>query len=185
MALTTTDKSLSDIIQLRLESQGDLSEVRANALAEFRRTGLPGTRHEEFKHTPLTRELEKIFTLSEPQSNGQQAFDFSEYSLPIEANVIVIVNGVFSRERSKIVSPASELIISDLASAERSIEDVKFHLGKYANTLNDGYTSWNTAGWNEGLFIRVARNIKLSHPVVIHHIGVSDKESFIPSCCVP
>src|SRR5687768_5939426 len=117
MALTTTDKSLSEIIESQLETQSENSEVRSKALAEFRRTGLPSTRHEEFKHTPLTRELEKLFALTESSSITAAPFNFAEYALPIEANVIVFLNGVFSKELSKIVSPVSEFSISDMESA--------------------------------------------------------------------
>jgi Fe-S cluster assembly protein SufD len=175
MDLTTKEKALSDTIQAQLP-QGELSQVRSSAVSEFRKSGLPSTRHEEFKHTPLTRELEKAFSLT-GSSSDDVAVNLNAYALPLEANVIAFINGVFSREFSRIVSSASEFTISDLQSAERSIPEVQQHLGKYANITNDAYTAWNTAAWTEGLFVHVPKNTKLSHPIVIHHIGATNSES--------
>jgi Fe-S cluster assembly protein SufD len=102
MALTTTDKNItSDVasfIQRRMLNVND--PIRKGALEVFQQLGLPANKHEEYKYTPITRELEKNFTFQqlavEPLLD-----DVKEYFIPeVDANIIVFINGIYSSRHS-------------------------------------------------------------------------------------
>jgi Fe-S cluster assembly protein SufD len=176
MALTATENNLSVQIQNNLKDAAEKSALRKEAFEAFSATGLPTTKHEEYKYTPLTRELEKNFSLK-PLTGEKTQTSIESFLIPgLEANVLVFINGIFSPEHSKTLSPASQFNLSDLISAESSNEIVRNHLGKYASHRADAFVAWNTAGWKEGLLIHVPDNIEVSHPFVIHHITDSTSE---------
>jgi Fe-S cluster assembly protein SufD len=176
MSLTATENNLSAQIKNSLNAAPKTSALRKDAFDAFASAGLPTTKHEEYKYTPLTRELEKNFSLT-PGTIQSDTISVEDFLIPgLQANVLVFINGVFSKENSKTVSPASEFNLSDLISAEASNDVVKNHLGKYASVHSDAFVAWNTAGWKDGLLIHIPDNIEVSHPFVIHHITDSNQD---------
>src|SRR6187549_2470466 len=166
--------SVSDIaavIQPGVNAFPSLRQQREEAVNAFVKLGLPAPKHEEFKHTPVKRLLEKSFdfTLVNPESNID---NISDFVIPgLEANVIVFVNGQFSKELSTIISPASEVSILNLAEAvEKKSEIVLAHLSKYIDLKTDAFANWNTAAWTNGLFVHVPANTIVGTPIVMYHI---------------
>src|SRR4051812_34312697 len=107
MSLTTVEKNISEEVALWIErhlsSSPALTDLRKSALAEFKVLGLPHQKSEEYKYTPVARTLEKNFNFSLANAVSKSA------SIPykiegIDANIIVFINGVFSKEHSSIVS---------------------------------------------------------------------------------
>ena len=109
MDLTTTDKKditadVHSFIQRRMRNISD--SLRMSALENFRQLGLP-VKHEEYKYTPITRELEKNFSfggvVTEPVLKHA-----AEFLIPdLDANIIVFFNSSFSAEHSVINSTTS------------------------------------------------------------------------------
>jgi Fe-S cluster assembly protein SufD len=173
MSLTTVDKTKSEEVALwidrHLSSSPALNDIRKNALTEFKKLGLPNSKSEEYKHTPITRALEKNFdfSLSNASSKGiPQAYKIEG----IDANVLVFINGIFSKENSSIVS--SEITVSTLADAIVKNESiVTNHITKYADIKADPFTAWNTASWTNGVFINIPDKTILEKPILIYHIN--------------
>jgi Fe-S cluster assembly protein SufD len=170
MDLTTTDKNISSNIINAIRPKLKSDALRTQALEIFETLGLPGTKHEEFKYTPITRELEKHFNFVDSKSTSSNT-DISSFLIPgIEANVLVFINGVFSEEKSKIIS--TELTIQKLEDAIKENNAIALqHFGKYASIKADAFAAWNTADWKSGVFIHVPKNIVVEKPVIIYHIS--------------
>ena len=162
---------IAALIQTNIKSFPILMEQRNQALTEFQRLGLPASKHEEFKHTPITRILEKNFDFSFANPEARVT-SINEFVIPeLEANVIVFVNGKFSIELSSIRSPETEISILSLEEAvEMKSEVVLAHLSKYIDLKSDSFANWNTASWTSGLFVQVSANKKVETPIVVHHI---------------
>jgi len=173
MSLTATDKNINAhvIKLLREKSQAHPSAIRQEAFEFFEKAGLPATKHEEYKHTPITRELENNFSFADPIVLKKDT-DISEFLIPgLDANLIVFVNGIFSKSSSKISSPDSEIRITDLHSAVASDTVAREHFAKYNPGKSDAFAAWNAAGWNDGVFIHVPDNTALSKPLLLQYIN--------------
>src|SRR5688500_7023827 len=107
---------VAQLIESRIASGASLPALRKEAFENFQRLGLPENKAEEYKDTPITRTLLKNFTFQIVGS--QDKINPSDFSVPsLEANVIVILNGLFSKEYSNIISPDTELSLLPLQEA--------------------------------------------------------------------
>lgn len=158
-------------VEKNLDSSSPVTALRRNALTELQKLGLPSGKNEEYKHTPLTRLLDKNFKLE--LSNGPGVgVHLSDVIIPgVKGNVLVFINGKFSKEDSKIISASSTLEIVTMQEALITKKDLVLgNLGKLADFSGDAYCAWNTASFNDGVFIRVPDNQIVEEPVVIYHI---------------
>lgn len=166
----TTGQVVS-LIDKSLSVNPSVVALRKEALDSFQKLGLPEKKSEEYKHTPITRLLQQHFDL-EQVSKVNSDLDPKQFFIPsIEGNIVVLINGVFSQKHSKIVSPAGEVRISNLADALNDGDlTAESHVGKYADHSSDAFTAWNTASWAHGLFIDVPENTVVQKPVILYHI---------------
>jgi Fe-S cluster assembly protein SufD len=169
MSLATTDNITSNIIssiQLKLNGADTL---RAEAFEVFQKLGLPANKNEEFRHTPITRELEKNFSFSDKKIPSSLT-DISPFLINgLDANMLVFINGIYSESHSKIVS--KELTILKLEDALKSNAVAKAHFAKYVNFKVDAFAAWNTAAWQSGVFIHVPKNVVVEKPIVLYYIS--------------
>lgn len=176
MSLTTTDKNLTTQIIAALQEKlaGSDDTARLEALEAFQKAGLPTTKHEEYKNTPITRELVNNFSFAENDSRASSA-DISEFLVPMEkANVVVFINGKISFERSTFDS-SSEITILSLKDALNSSNTARNHFGKFVSNKEEAYTAWNTAAWTDGLYVEVPNNTVVSKPLFIHYFNDATK----------
>ena len=174
MSLTTTDKNITSevttFIQRRMQNISD--PVRNAALKSFQDLGLPANKHEEYKYTPLTRELERNFTFQQVATEPLLK-DVKEYFIPeVDSNAIVFINGVYSKQLSRIVSPSSQLAVENLAEAlaNKNVMAIE-HYNQHINVKADAFAAWNTADWKAGVFIHVPEKAVVEKPVVIYYIN--------------
>lgn len=145
-------------------------ELRSDALQQLERLGLPGSKSEEYKHTPLTRLLEKSFSIAAENAAASEVRP-DLYTIPgVEGQVVVFVNGNWSSELSSIQPEEGLSIIPFSAATEAEQAQIAAHLGKVADHSVDAFAAWNTATWSDGLYIHVARNKRPEKPVLIYHI---------------
>jgi len=172
MSVAATEKNITaevaSGIEKSLTGAANLM-LRKEALDAFRSLGFPANKAEEYKFTPITRALEKNFnlTLKNPVAS---VVDIAPYQIKgLDANVLVFINGVFSKESSSIVS--NDLTILTLQEALNAKNDVvEKHLGNYADFRSDGLAAWNTASFHDGVFIHVSDKKVIDKPVVLYHI---------------
>ena len=174
MALTSTDKNItsevSSFIQRRMLNVNDL--IRRDALEVFQQLGLPGTKHEEYKYTPVTRELEKNFTFQQ-LAVDPLIDDVKEYLIPeLDANIVVFINGIYSSKHSILRSSSAHMTIQSLADALSQNDTLaQEHFAQHVSGKNGALTAWNIADWKAGLYIRIPENTVVEKPVVIHYIN--------------
>jgi Fe-S cluster assembly protein SufD len=155
------------------------TELRNEAWTQFKKLGLPGTKHEEYRFTPVTRHLEKNFNLSKsnPDSNLSSVAD---YLIPdLDANVVVLVNGRFNTLLSKVVSLESEITITTLSEALLNNTVARAHFNKYVTNESDTFAAWNSAAWQEGVFIHVPENTSVNKPVFILQLNDASTEQVV------
>lgn len=175
MSITATDKTITTEIALQIEHDlptlPQAAAVRKDALEAFRALGLPASKNEEYKHTPVTRILERNFSFA-TATTASAGLNPSTFFIPgLEANVLVFINGIYTPAHSHIVSPESELTILPMAEAfVKKTALVEKHFAKYADHQTDALAAWNTAAWRDGVFIEVQPNKAVEKPVVIYHI---------------
>ena len=172
MSVITSDIDLKEKILQAFEQTPDRKNVhRTEALQHFQKLGLPGNKTEEYRFFPITRALEKNFSFDQPNPIESKIKSIDEFLIPgLEANIIVFINGIYSADFSKIISPESEIIISDLRKAVNQNE-APVYFEKYLKTSDDPFTALNTALWQDGIFIQVPAKAKVEKPVFILHIN--------------
>jgi Fe-S cluster assembly protein SufD len=159
-------------VEKNFDAASPFFNLRKDALNNFQRLGLPGTKTEEYKHTPITRILDKNFSFSLINAADTDSVNIEAIKIPdITGNVLVFINGSYSHQHSKIVSPESSVSILPMTDAiEMHKEIVLQHLGKIADYSTDPFTAWNTAAWKTGVFVHVTDNKIIEEPVLIYHI---------------
>lgn len=174
MSVTATEKNISNDVASWIARNTQPSPVvrklTEQATAEFIRLGLPAAKAEEFKHTPITRVLEKDFDFS--HANAASKIDPTQFFINgVEANILVFINGIFSQKHSVLTSSSTEITVLTLSEAlTKNPELIELHLGKYADHQTDSLAAWNAAAWKDGVFIQVPDNTIVEKPVLIYHV---------------
>lgn len=181
MSTITTSKSFSEIISsFQTTKFGEAVESRKRAIEILERKGLPGSKHEEYRFTPLTRAIENIFTWKN-EIAPSQLITVEQYLIEgLDANVIVFVNGQYSQTLSKIISPSNEVTIKSLHEAFQSEQTlITEHFDKLVNIEADPFAAMNSSFWQEGIFIHVPANTTVQKPVFILHINDTNQQQVI------
>jgi Fe-S cluster assembly protein SufD len=168
--LNTVNKSESKVLESK----------RAEAVSDFERLGFPTKKNEEWRFTNVTPIVNTDFSIKKDDGVIKSFIEkLPEYSF--DANVVVIYNGNYSSELSKITDESKKVFIGSFAEAYSKGFDKAFekHFGKYASDKVDGFTALNTSMINSGLFVYVSKGASLKKPVmVINFIEDSDTEIF-------
>ncbi|MGF1802204.1 Fe-S cluster assembly protein SufD [Vibrio gigantis] len=132
--------------------------------------GLPSSKHEDWKYTPLNRleQLELIRAPEQPAANTP----YNEFSLDIDAYRLVFVDGYFSARYSdwipKVrVTPISALSPIETDELSRSIKP-------------DAFTYITDATASCGVLIEVEANTQISKPIYLLHVN-SGKQGDVSS----
>ncbi len=181
-ALTTNNLSSEIVKAFRYREFNAGKESRDEAIRLFEELGLPGSKCEEYRFTPISRSLEKNFSANHFTKIANSSFQgIDEFHIPnYESNLIVFINGKYSPKFSKVISPREQLMIQplNLALDEKS-EWVANHFSKLAEARNDPFTALNTAFWQDGVFIQVPDNTIVEKPIVILHIHDAIQEPVV------
>jgi len=175
MSIAISEKNITQevIAAIRRDTKptGSFDTLRAAALENLERQGLPGNKSEEYKHTPLTRILEKNFNFGQTNPVSVSALNREAFLIPdIDGNVVVFVNGKWSEELSTIQSEEGVQIIPFSAAGTAEANLIGTHLGHVADHSNDAFAAWNTATFSDGVLIYVKKNTQAQRPVLIYHI---------------
>jgi Fe-S cluster assembly protein SufD len=174
MSLAVSERNITTEIiasvEKTLASEKSTAALRKEGLAHLQKLGLPSQKNEEYKHTPLTKLLEKNFAFSLPNA-PDTAIDPTEFFIPgVTGNVLVFVNGKFAADYSRI--DATQLTILPIREAFETAERevVSQYVGKIADHSIDAFAAWNTAAWTDGVYISVPKNTIVSDPILIYHV---------------
>lgn len=156
-----------------------IKQLKNKAIEKFELLNFPTNKHEEWKYTPFDAILKNTYSFSEKttsliQEQGIQSFFIKN----LDANVIVIINGVLNKEYSHLISSSNELTIQTFEEAYQTNGTIiERYLGKLAHDENDIFSSLNTAALQHGLFIHVPDHKKVSKPIVLYFINDTTEEN--------
>ncbi len=174
MSTVATIKDLKSEILTRFYSTDfDVAvEHRKKAIVNFEKLGLPVTKTEEYRFTPITRSLEKNFSWAETNPVSSIG-SITPFLIPgVDATVLVFVNGSYSTELSSATSQSSEVKIIKLSEAFQTQKElIENHFNKIVNSELDPFAAMNTSFWQEGVFIHVPENTIAKKPILILHIA--------------
>ena len=150
-----------------------INNIRKEARDYFETLGFPDRKAEEWKYTRANSITKYDFS----QSFSKEESDISEIDVEkllvpdLETNTIVLINGRYSNELSKIISDPKEVFVCGFSEAQKSHPQIfNNHFAKYADYKIDGFTALNTAFANNGVFIYVPKDVELKVPLLLINI---------------
>jgi Fe-S cluster assembly protein SufD len=153
---------------------------RKQALSHFEKLGLPTSKSEEYRFTPITKSLAKIIDWS-TANTPSTLMDIAPFLIQqIDASVLVFVNGLYSEKLSRVIHSETEITISSLASAFKTHPELTNRcFGKVLSSKADPFAALNTAFWQSGLFIHVSENKQVAKPILLLHINDANHNQVI------
>src|SRR5437868_13951095 len=125
--MNTIDYIKQRFEELKSQNSNGLGSVRQSAFDDFTRMGIPTVKHEEWKYTRISGLFNKEYRLPTSKiAPGISAKDLDAFRLPAfeTANELIFVNGIFSRELSKIISEELNVFTLEEASKNEHKETV-------------------------------------------------------------
>lgn len=148
------------------------TDVLVEALQYLESNGIPNNKHEDYKYCNIEGILKKEF------HNIEQKFN-SEFPILSDGAggviTLVLLNGVFSKEQSDDVSKEGIVAeaFSKLAPAQAS------RLTTIAKVNQDAFVALNTAFSNDGVYIEIPKNLRVSKPIRILNVISTSSEVFL------
>lgn len=153
---------------------GVLGKVREEAYQAFLDRGVPTTKDEEYKYTPVTDLADRYFVQGGPVPVPESAITDWIYG-DLDQIRIVFVNGHFSEELTTSLRGVEGLEIRTLSCAlggrQEIIEDL---FGKLVKPQQFPFAGLNTGTFKEGTYIRISANTKIEKPIHILNIATAD-----------
>lgn len=170
---TIKDKLIAEFESSKGSLFGDV-KLREQALEAFSKQGIPNRKSEEYKYVNMELALKGDFAFSSSTKlslKQTRLLDGQVESTQIlkDAIVVVIENGKFNSEQSKINSLPKGLQILNIADAI-SNDAFKKHYSKYADVNSDPFIALNTALALGGVFIHIEKSAVIEKPIHIIHI---------------
>ena len=165
--------------RLNEKNGNGLLRAREESFDLFTKTGFPNPKDEDWRYTNLSflnkHNFRLLFEPSERRISHREVDNFLFDR--IRENVIVFVNGFFSKTLSRIVSNGGRIQIGSLAEAIRSNdEDLLRHFNMDLSKPKDPFTALNTAFTQDGAFIKINDGAVLEEP--IHLLYINETKSY-------
>src|SRR6185437_11132938 len=146
----------------------DLRRIRKQAFENFRQSGFPTIRNEDWKYTNLTRFLKDEYALNIPNLPVPTRLIDTARIADFDCYTIALVNGVWDKTLGSTLPQGVELL--PMAEAK---QDPAF-AGWFTQNHHDRFfTALNTALFADGLFIRVKGGALPDKPLHIIHAYTS------------
>jgi Fe-S cluster assembly protein SufD len=154
----------------------ELHHIRDNAKEYFKTFGFPNKKMEDWRFTNLKRITDNSFNFVIDAQKIEKNV-LKNFLIPkLKTNLIVLINGEYSQEHSKIISEHKNLFIGNLKDALKTKHEViEKYFAKYADYKADGFTALNTAFAVDGAFIHIPEGLEVKEPVMILNILDSRK----------
>lgn len=149
-----------DLLKKKMNGSASTSafKLRKSALENVLSNGLPNRKSEEYKYTPLSRQLDK--NMADFISNPSVSID-PEKIPDLGGLSIVFVNGEFNRTISNI---------DEIDGLRIEIASPELGLPQAEESLNDPFYQLNSALASDGVSITVKKNMVIENNINIIHI---------------
>lgn len=141
--------------------------ARKSAFDSFKEVGLPSRKNEEYKYTPLSKELDKHFESFVANPEGAEtSIDLTQ--LPeLNGSIIVFINGNYHEELSKICNQQGVAI--QIATSQIELMDNASNIEQSV----DVFSGLNLALASSGVKIDVDKGVISKEPINIVHLSNS------------
>jgi Fe-S cluster assembly protein SufD len=146
--------------------------IRDNAIENFSRQGIPHRKSEEYKYINMELVLKGDYSFDTNTSLTSKQIDHTQFLK--NAIIVVIENGIFSKDLSKISNLPKGVKISSISEAT-SDSIFQTHYSKYADVVNDPFAALNTALSKGGVYINVSNGVVIETPIHIIHVSSANK----------
>lgn len=172
MSMETLKKSPTLLRGLELGSPMEaIEELQSAAVRLHTGAGLPNSKDEEWKYTPLRHLGEEAFVLGGATEAGSEAMPLGN----LDQVRLAFVNGVYMPELSLgsanglSITPLEEALadhdvrkaVGALANLEGRTYEVAAHLGKLSKASVGSLAALNTAAFRSGACVRIAKDAKI------------------------
>lgn len=172
--LTKKDKMIESLSSLSFNEEGShFQDLRSQAKNELESLDFPTTKEEYWKYTRVGKIVNKSYSVK-----SVDTVDFTPFLIPeLEANLVVIINGFYLPELSKIENQEG-LIISSLAEAKKNkLGSVELQFGKQTSGKNEVFLALNNTFHTDGVFIEAAKNVAANKP--LHILNITTESNII------
>ncbi len=153
-----------------------LAPVRQRAFARFAEVGIPTTRDEEWRFTPVAPLLEHPFAPVSAAARPLAAAELAPFIFGhTEWPMLVFVDGRYREELSVLPELADGVTLGSVAEAvTRDHPLVREHLGRYAGPEATPFTALNLAFVRDGVLLHVPAGVTLAQPVHALFVSTGD-----------
>jgi Fe-S cluster assembly protein SufD len=134
-----------------------LNKPREKALVDFDRLGIPTTKHESYRYTPLDKYFDGYFDV-ELRANPflVDLHEIFKCDVPeLDTLVVLLLNGFYYGVSRESALPEGVVVCGLNEAAARYPDKVLDHYGRYADTAADGLVALNTLFSQDGVFVYV------------------------------
>ncbi len=150
-----------------------LQGLREDAFARFCQTGFPTTRDEDWRFTNVSAIARTAFRQARPAKLSPG--DTAAWRVDDMAATLVFVNGRFEQELSSVDHLPKGVTVDSLRKQLTSHPDeLKKHLGRYADTLRDPFVALNTAFLGDGAYVHVDRGVVVEAPIFLLYLSTEE-----------
>jgi Fe-S cluster assembly protein SufD len=168
--------------RLPTETPGWLSEQRRRGRASWKSSTMPTRKTEDWKYTRL-RVLEEGAYLSwaerqDPSSPALRALRDQVKIPELDARMLVFVNGFYSPELSSAKAMDAMEVVHFSDADETQVETIRTHLGTAADRDKYMFTALSDSWLDDGVFVHVKQDSKVTTPLHIVWLTVPQREAF-------
>src|SRR6201991_1929929 len=150
-----------------------LDAARRENLESLAETGLPESRNEAWKYTPLRALSQRVFSLADAGVANGLAVDAALYALPgVDGSRIVFVDGVFRADLS-LLDGGEGVSLAPLGVAlATQPEPLRFALAnRYRRGAADAFAHLNAALAVDGVVLHIHEGANVARPVHLVHVS--------------
>lgn len=160
------------------QAGGDFHKIRKDAIQKFEEFDFPTIKNEEWKYTNISQILKYNFVKAGNTIISQELLNESLiHGLP--ENIIVLVNGVFNNELTKLLPQAKGVTVDSFSNVLKDNPGfIAEYFSKYAK-IENGFVALNTAFAQDGVVINIPDNKIIEDPIHILNFTGSRNEHIL------
>ena len=160
------------------EGKDAFTSIRAKAFSKFQQLGLPSSKNEEYKYTPISKALNKHFDQELSVTDSNLTFEDIESILPknTDVNLLCFINGQYSENHS-VIKPQKGVTITGFNQANSSdTEFITNQISALSAKDQDPFYLLNSASINNGLSIKIEAGSSIGLPFLILYLSDTKSE---------
>ncbi|WP_200977331.1 Fe-S cluster assembly protein SufD [Echinicola sp. 20G] len=176
MTTLTKNKITDSFLEIIAKATSEkFSDIKQQAVEFLQKEGLPAPKAEEYKFTPLSKKLESLTNLTSATQIDLSAEVVKTELIPdLEADYLVFNNGNFDKELSSYTEENYSI-----KTLESLSEEEVSKIGSIAKVSKDPFTALNTASFQDGIYIHVAKGKVVEKPILILNFNQANKGQVI------